>query len=182
MASLSKTKMKNTALLQWQKFQNHNVSFRSLGPFLLVFFLGIVTGRITYREPKILKGRKHGLVLHVDNEKFINTSHVDRKTGRPILKKQLLEPFRIPNLSGFQIAYLKPGQEVENHIHKSMHEVFYILSGKGTFNIQGLLYPATAGTVFHLAPGERHSIYAGENSKDGDLVMAYFGVTVEEDH
>ena len=47
-----------------------------------------------------------------------------------IYKQQLIESFIIhPSLAGISIATINKGQKIQRHIHQTMHEFFYILSG-----------------------------------------------------
>jgi len=45
----------------------------------------------------------------------------------------------------FGHAVFTPGQEVETHVHKTMHEVFYITKGKAIFAINNKEYTVTKG-------------------------------------
>lgn len=146
---------------------------RTLFKFLSVFVAGVIFGTI-------IKGQSNnnsrsnpirGSVLHLEDLPFKSTSHAG------ISKKQFIEPFAVPNLSGFQVATLPAGQSVQSHEHKTMHEIFYVISGKAIFTVNAVDHEAKTGTMIHLAPHERHSILALE-CPDGDLVIAYFGITI----
>ena len=126
------------------------------------------------KKPPLLT---HGIVLNFDDLPFKNTVHVD-KSGVPIRKKQYIQPFVIPNLSGFSVVILSVGQTVETHEHESMHEIFYIVTGQASFVIDGVTHIVGPGTVVHLAPHEKHSIEAVQSQDGKDLTLAYFGVTV----
>ncbi|CAB9522868.1 AraC-like ligand binding domain [Seminavis robusta] len=150
------------------------------GPLLVaalaVFTLGILVGKWQERRavgtpPPPPPSPQHGSVLHLQDLPFQTTSHAG------IQKKQFLQPFEIPNLSGFQVATLHQGESVSIHQHKTMHEVFYVLWGKGTFTINGVDHPASEGTMVHLVPGEKHGI----QSDEGELILAYFGITVGDE-
>jgi quercetin dioxygenase-like cupin family protein len=141
------------------------------------FLCGISVGKLLERHNPPRRGvQQHGTVLHLEDLPLQSTNHVDQQ-GRPIRKQQFLQPFVIPNFSGFQVATLSAGQTVQRHEHSTMHEIFYILSGKAIFTVEDEDYIATNGTMIHLAPKEMHKIVAQE-SDEGDLVMAYFGITV----
>jgi len=154
---------------------------RTLVLFLvLTFVLGFVAGRtVTTVHPstqeKLHSSPYHGSVVNINNIADSDTVHKDQQ-GRAIHKRQLIPPFKIPNLSGFSVATLAPGQTVAEHEHGSMHEVFYVLSGRALFTINGERHSAPSGTMVHLVPREKHHILA----QDGDdLVMAYFGITID---
>lgn len=142
---------------------------------VLAFVFGIIVGKQSnipvINNPATLLA--HGSVLHLDDLPYKSTVHND-KQGSPIRKKQFIQPFIIPNLSGFQVATLTDGQTVETHAHESMHEIFYVLSGLGTFEVDGKAHSVSPGTMVHLAPHEIHSI----RTNDSDLTVAYFGITI----
>jgi quercetin dioxygenase-like cupin family protein len=141
---------------------------------IVAFLCGILVGKHERHPPH---GILHGTILHLQDLPLQSTSHVDQQ-GRPIRKQQFLQPFVIPNFSGFQVATLLAGQTVQRHEHPTMHEIFYVLSGKAAFTVDDKDHIATKGTMIHVAPTEKHRIVAQE-SDEGDLVMAYFGITVQ---
>ena len=161
--------------------KSRNNSFQSRSPQLLllvVFVAGIVTGNWwAHRHQNESKGPLHGRIVNSLDLLDRNTVHID-KDGRPIRKKQFIEPFDIPNLSGFSVAELDPGQTVSDHKHESMHEIFYIISGAGLFTIDGKETQVSPGFMVHLTPKEKHQIVAQESADGSPLVMAYFGVTL----
>ena len=76
-------------------------------------------------------GPTHGTVTQLSATPIRNTVHIDSQ-GRPITKQQMIEPFLIPNLVGVSVATFLPGQTMmPPHEHESMHELFYVLEGKG---------------------------------------------------
>jgi len=62
------------------------------------------------------------------------------------------------NLRTFAHAVLKPGEEVEFHIHEGESESYYILSGKGLYDDNGELIEITKGTVTCTPSGSGHGI------------------------
>ncbi len=63
-----------------------------------------------------------------------------------------------PKLRTFALAELKPGEEVEYHVHKGECESYYIISGKGLYNDNGDEYEVTPGTVTFTPSGSGHGI------------------------
>ncbi len=53
-----------------------------------------------------------------------------------------------------------PGSAIGYHIHKGDSETYYILSGTGRYNDNGVITTVTAGDVTYTAPGEGHGIEA----------------------
>ena len=66
-----------------------------------------------------------------------------------------------------------------SHEHETMHEIFYVLEGKGVFQFDGVQHDVGPGTLLHLAPGESHGIWVAEK-EEGPLKMFVTGVAVGE--
>eukprot|EP00979_Chaetoceros_neogracilis_P003708 scaffold656_cov271-Chaetoceros_neogracile.AAC.18 len=121
-------------------------------------------------------GPAKGTIKSLAETPVHNTVHVD-ELGRPITKQQLLEPFVIPNLVGFSVATFLPGQPP--HSHETMHELFYIIEGRGIFQIEGRDVEVTPGTFLHMAPQEKHGIWVPKDFQE-PLRMVVTGVTIGE--
>ena len=65
---------------------------------------------------------------------------------------------RNPKLRTFALAQLKPGEEVEFHIHNNESESYYILSGSGVYNDNGTEMEIFPGTVTFTPSGTGHGI------------------------
>lgn len=61
---------------------------------------------------------------------------------------------------------VRPGSSVGFHRHDNEFEIFYILSGEGIFNDNGVSKPIRAGDICFTNSGESHSI---ENVSQKDL-------------
>lgn len=66
----------------------------------------------------------------------------------------------------FARTLIKPGCSIGYHQHKADAETYYILSGEGTVNDNGILTQVKAGDVVFTNSGESHSI---ENTGSTDL-------------
>lgn len=75
-------------------------------------------------------------------------------------------PDKNPKVRTFAHAVLKPGEEVEFHIHEGESESYYILSGKGIYNDNGDIIEVAEGTVTFTPSGQGHGI---KNNTDDDL-------------
>jgi quercetin dioxygenase-like cupin family protein len=93
-----------------------------------------------------------GSISRLEDTPVVKTSHAS------IVKHQLFQAFLVQHLSGISVATLQ-NQVVETHHHKSMHEFFFILKGKGTIQVNGVNHTATQDLFLHVAPGEEHSIW-----------------------
>lgn len=93
-----------------------------------------------------------------------------------IKKKVFLGRDEIKRLMVFGEATFKPGQSVELHAHEDMAEVFFILSGKARFKINGEEVIATPGTYILVEPKEMHS---QDNPFDEDVRWVYMGLQVD---
>jgi mannose-6-phosphate isomerase-like protein (cupin superfamily) len=63
-----------------------------------------------------------------------------------------------PKLRMFAHASLKPGEEVEFHIHNGESESYYILSGTGDYDDNGTHMIVNPGTVTFTPSGSGHGI------------------------
>lgn len=92
------------------------------------------------------------------------------------LKKRVL--FGVGELPAgvrFSHAELLPGQRVSAHSHESICELFYILSGRGSFIINGEAVTVREGCSIRIDAGEVHELV---NDSNGALTMIYFGLKV----
>lgn len=95
----------------------------------------------------------------------------------PDIKKQVfIDRGCIPQLMTFAKAVFLPGQEVENHTHKTMFEVFYILSGKAIFEISEEELIVEPGDCITIEPGE---IHRQANPFDEQVEWLYFGIATD---
>lgn len=84
----------------------------------------------------------------------------------------------MPNAST-QVAFgrFRPGEVCEEHIHPTMYEYFFFISGKGTYKIEGKNYKLKPDTFLEIPAGMKHSLHA---DGDQELLFVYWGVATEE--
>ena len=58
----------------------------------------------------------------------------------------------------FNVMTLAPGNSIGEHTHSGDNEIFYFLSGTGTYNDNGTLVPIGPGDVAVCNDGELHSL------------------------
>ncbi|MDE5664859.1 MAG: cupin domain-containing protein [Duncaniella sp.] len=69
----------------------------------------------------------------------------------------------------FSFQVFAPGQETGFlHTHKSHEELYFFLSGKGEFQVDGDMFPVGEGSVVRVAPAGRRSV---RNNSAQPLVM-----------
>ena len=69
----------------------------------------------------------------------------------------------------FSFQVFAPGQETGFlHNHKNHEELYFFLSGKGEFQVDGKVFPVGEGSVVRVAPAGRRSV---RNNGDTPLVM-----------
>ena len=61
---------------------------------------------------------------------------------------------------------MPPGTEEVYHYHEKAQQVFYILSGTASFDIDGVQIEAKHGDSIHVMPGKHHKI---KNESAADL-------------
>lgn len=117
-----------------------------------------------------------GYVRHLSDIPKRATSHID-KQGDPITKQQLIEPFVFQNVAGFSVATLLPGQVIDSHKHESMVELFFIVSGTGTIQINDETpQDIGPGHFIQVSPPERHELRVKSTATD-PMVMIVCGIT-----
>lgn len=109
---------------------------------------------------------KNKFISYFDSTKLQLTSHSMGEKFVFFQKNELLTP-----LTQIAIGLLKAGEVVPVHLHESMEEVFYILSGKGIFSIGDENFNINKNCCIRVPKGFSHSI-----KSENDLQFFYFGV------
>lgn len=69
----------------------------------------------------------------------------------------------------FSLQVFAPGQETGFlHTHKQHEELYFFLTGKGEFQVDGTVFPVEEGSVVRVAPDGRRSV---RNNGTAPLVM-----------
>ena len=92
------------------------------------------------------------------------------KEGKEKMLKTNLADFDAwdPRIRLYSLIQVKPGEEVEYHMHSGESETFFILSGQGIYNDNGNKVDVVPGMVTFTPSGEGHSI---KNTGDEMLVF-----------
>ena len=80
-----------------------------------------------------------------------------------------------PKVRLFSLVQVKPGEEVEYHMHVGESETFFILSGQGIYNDNGTKVDVTPGMVTFTPSGQGHSI-----KNTGDEILNFIALIVVE--
>ncbi len=75
----------------------------------------------------------------------------------------------------YSLVQLKPGEEVEYHMHVGESESFYILAGNGIYNDNGNKVDVSAGMVTFTPSGQGHGI-----KNTGDEMLVFIALIVVE--
>lgn len=77
-----------------------------------------------------------------------------------------------------QVAFgqFKSGEVCEEHIHPTMFEYFFFISGEGTCIIEGVEYQLMPNSFLEIPAGKKHSFHADKNS---DLRFIYWGIATK---
>ncbi|KAM3567846.1 hypothetical protein VYU27_010016 [Nannochloropsis oceanica] len=152
---------------------------------IVVYVLGYLHGKAAVPSPPFPSTAStspppKGQIMFVGDLPFKSVNHLPDAQGRFIQKQLLLSTNQIPSLTGFSRAVLKPGQTVERHTHASMHEVFWVESGKGTFLLDDMPTAVGRGWYMHVPPQQPHSIVNSAPASEGeDFVVLYFGIAAD---
>ena len=69
----------------------------------------------------------------------------------------------------FSFQMFQPGTEIGFlHTHKNHEELYFFLSGKGEFQVDGKVFPVSEGSVVRVAPAGERSV---RNNGDAPLIM-----------
>ncbi len=88
-------------------------------------------------------------------------------------KKVLVPTHTVPHLNTFSQVEFAPGEQVEEHAHPDMTEVFLIEDGEALIIVEGKEYQVKKGTCVLVSPKEKHSVVSNGTVP---LVMTYFGI------
>lgn len=108
--------------------------------------------------------------------KFVKQQDVSWTDGEGYRKKILLREDAL-NAPGtlVQIVEIAPHTEVEDHHHRSCTEVFHVLAGQGTFDIDGKTIAMGVGDTLTCEPGEVHNT---KNPNDTPFTYVVFKTNV----
>jgi mannose-6-phosphate isomerase-like protein (cupin superfamily) len=102
------------------------------------------------------------------NLPLVHVSHQEA-----IFKQVLLSNGEVPHITNFSQAKLAKGQQVEEHAHLDMTEVYFVLQGRGEIIINSVVSALEPGVCVVVEPTEKHSVLC---VSDEPLVLLYFGV------
>ncbi|VXD19108.1 cupin domain-containing protein [Marinoscillum sp. 108] len=79
-------------------------------------------------------------------------------------------------ITQFAYASFMPGEKCENHVHPTMMECFYFISGFGVYKVGGELVRIKPGTFLRIPPNTPHEF---RNDSIENLEFVYFGIAIE---
>ena len=79
-----------------------------------------------------------------------------------------------PRVRLFSLVQVKPGEQVDYHMHMGESETFFILSGKGIYNDNGKDVEVAPGMVTFTPSGQGHSI-----KNTGDELLSFVALIVK---
>jgi mannose-6-phosphate isomerase-like protein (cupin superfamily) len=80
-----------------------------------------------------------------------------------------------PRIRLFSLVQVKPGEEVQYHMHIGESEHYFILSGQGIYNDNGNKVEVTAGMVTLTPSGQGHSI-----RNTGDEMLTFIALILAD--
>ncbi len=84
--------------------------------------------------------------------------------------------------SDFSFQMFAPGTESGFlHTHKIHEELYFVLSGKGEFQVDGKVFPIAEGSVVRVAPDGKRSIRNNSTEPMVMLCVQYRGATFTEE-
>ena len=88
-----------------------------------------------------------------------------------VVKEVILKNGEVPNLLQFARTKLSKGVVIEKHLHESMNEIFYVLSGELKVTAEQLTTNVSSGDTFVVYAKQNHSIEAISDSE-----IIYFNI------
>ena len=108
------------------------------------------------------------------HRKRLNNIEMKEVYNHPEIKKQMMiSSGEFPNIMSFGKAVFKPKQKTDPHLHESMDEIFFIISGKGLFHTNKESINVEKDDCISIPSGETHW---QENPFEEDLELLYFGI------
>ncbi|KAJ3243451.1 hypothetical protein HK104_008137 [Borealophlyctis nickersoniae] len=80
---------------------------------------------------------------------------------------------QLPHLAQFAQTFLKPGEEMEVHAHRSVAEVLFIQQGVGEVHVDGDVEFVGVGSAVAVRSGVGHRV---KNTGQDYLWILYFGI------
>ena len=94
---------------------------------------------------------------HGQGEKFVFLMQQDTQTA----------------LTQFAYGKLIPGEDVQQHLHPTMEECFYFISGDGEYKISDVVYIIKPNSFFRIPANTLHALKATGKQP---LTFVYFGI------
>ncbi len=94
---------------------------------------------------------------HAETEPFTT------KDGSTIRELLGLPTSRLVRNQSLAEATLEPGQATDRHYHRQAEEIYYLLDGGGTMEIDGDVREVGLGDAVLIPPGAWHTLRAGAN-------------------
>ena len=98
--------------------------------------------------------------------KFEDYINIENPESGQIYRPEILTAADGAKDMGGLLGLLPPDKQVPYHYHKNRESVIIAISGEAVEIVEGRKYPFPAGTIFHIAPGEKHMTV---NSSDQDF-------------
>jgi len=91
--------------------------------------------------------------------KYITKEQADLKHGDNYSKLVFAENINMySDKSLVQMIIIEPKTDVASHYHEKTTEIFYFLSGVGTFIVDGKSIICEPGSILICEPGEKHPV------------------------
>ncbi len=104
----------------------------------------------------------------------MSDSFIGKEKGEPFVAKDgalIFELFRGNNLNiqnmSLASGYLKPGQKALPHFHRSLEEIYYVVSGSGKVRIGNVVEKIEKGEAAYIPAGTIHAL---ENTSQAKIM------------
>ena len=98
-------------------------------------------------------------------------SYSPYKTGLADIKRVLgTDELQGMRFSGFGFLRVPPGGEFKVHVHPEREEIYYVVAGSGTIEVEGKPIEAQPGVTLHISGETAHGI---KNDTEEPLTIIY---------
>lgn len=87
-------------------------------------------------------------------------------------KSVILRDGVLPAVTQVAVTTLETGFEAELHAHPTMYEIYFVLSGRADYHLNGVEYAVEAGDFIVVPPGTVHR----QRVTEGPHAIFYWGI------
>lgn len=112
-----------------------------------------------YQMESAIGAQSGSKVYHLDELPLLDSRH-DGRQKKVIINAKMFNTQMLVDM----LTY-RPGGSSPLHYHQGTEHFFFVLGGRGRIEIEGESYELREGTIVWVAEGDKHKLYADEDSE-----------------